>query len=40
MPQKRLIPAEEVAVAAVFLCRDEALGITGETITISGGALW
>jgi 3-hydroxybutyrate dehydrogenase len=40
MPQKRLIPAEEVAAVAVFLCRDEALGITGEAITISGGALW
>jgi 3-hydroxybutyrate dehydrogenase len=40
MPQKRLIPAEEVAAAAVFLCRDEALGITGEAIAISGGALW
>jgi 3-hydroxybutyrate dehydrogenase len=40
MPQKRLIPAEEVAAVAVFLCRDEARGITGEAITISGGALW
>jgi 3-hydroxybutyrate dehydrogenase len=40
MPQRRLIPAEEVAAAAVFLCRDEALGITGEAIAISGGALW
>jgi 3-hydroxybutyrate dehydrogenase len=40
MPQKRLIPPEEIAVAAVFLCRDDAFGITGETITISGGALW
>jgi 3-hydroxybutyrate dehydrogenase len=40
LPQKRLIAAEEVAAVAVFLCRDEALGITGEAITISGGALW
>jgi 3-hydroxybutyrate dehydrogenase len=40
MPQKRLIAVEEVAAVAVFLCRDEALGITGEAITISGGALW
>jgi NAD(P)-dependent dehydrogenase (short-subunit alcohol dehydrogenase family) len=39
-PQKRLIPAEEVAALAVYLCRDEALGITGEALTISGGALW
>jgi NAD(P)-dependent dehydrogenase (short-subunit alcohol dehydrogenase family) len=40
MPQKRLIPVEEIAAAAVFLCTDEALGITGEAITVSGGALW
>jgi 3-hydroxybutyrate dehydrogenase len=40
MPQKRLIPAEEVAALAVHLCRDQAFGITGEALTISGGALW
>jgi 3-hydroxybutyrate dehydrogenase len=40
VPQRRLIPAEEIAAAALFLCRDEALGITGEAIAISGGALW
>jgi len=40
MPQKRLIPVEEIAAAALFLCRDEALGITGEAITVAGGALW
>jgi NAD(P)-dependent dehydrogenase (short-subunit alcohol dehydrogenase family) len=40
MPQKRLIPAEEIAAVALYLCRDEALGITGEAITVSGGALW
>ena len=40
MPQKRLIPAEEIAALALHLCRDEAFGITGEALTISGGALW
>jgi 3-hydroxybutyrate dehydrogenase len=40
MPQRRLIPAAEVAAAAVFLCRDEALGLNGEALAISGGALW
>ena len=40
MPQKRLITAEEIAAAALYLCRDEALGVTGEAITVSGGALW
>ena len=40
MPQKRLIPAEEIAATAAYLCRNEALGINGEAITVSGGALW
>jgi NAD(P)-dependent dehydrogenase (short-subunit alcohol dehydrogenase family) len=40
MPQHRLIPAEEVAALAVYLCTDEAFGITGEALSISGGALW
>jgi 3-hydroxybutyrate dehydrogenase len=40
MPQKRLIEAEEVAALAVHLCRDEAFGITGEALNVSGGALW
>jgi len=40
MPQGRLITPEQVAAAAVYLCSDEAFGITGEALTISGGALW
>jgi NAD(P)-dependent dehydrogenase (short-subunit alcohol dehydrogenase family) len=40
MPQERLIRAEEVAALALHLCRDEAFGITGEALTVSGGALW
>lgn len=40
IPQQRLIAAEEVAALAVYLCTDEAFGITGEALTISGGALW
>ena len=39
-PQKRLIEASEIAATAAFLCCDEAFGITGEDITIAGGALW
>ena len=39
-PQKRLIEAGEIAALVVFLCRDEALGMTMEDITVSGGALW
>ena len=39
-PQKRLIEAGEIAALVVFLCRDEALGMTMEDVTVSGGALW
>ncbi len=40
MPQKRLISVEEIAATALYLCSDESLGITGQTVTVSGGALW
>ncbi len=40
MPQKRLIDPNEISALTVFLCRDEALGLTMEDITVSGGALW
>ena len=40
MPQKRLIQPEEIAALAVFLCRNEALGLTMEDITLSAGAHW
>ena len=39
-PQKRIIQPSEVAALAVFLCSDEAKGITAENIQITGGALW
>ena len=40
MPQKRLITVEEIAALALFLCREEARGITMEDIDVAGGALW
>ena len=40
MPQKRLITVEEVAATTLFLCREEARGITAEDIDVAGGALW
>ncbi|MDA0952458.1 MAG: SDR family oxidoreductase [Proteobacteria bacterium] len=40
MPQRRLITVEEIAATALFLCRDEARGITSEDIDVAGGALW
>jgi 3-hydroxybutyrate dehydrogenase len=39
-PQKRIIKPEEVAALAVFLCGEDARGITMENIQITGGALW
>ncbi|MDH3733931.1 MAG: 3-oxoacyl-ACP reductase FabG [Gemmatimonadota bacterium] len=38
-PQRRLITAQEVAAAAVFLCDEEARGINGQTIVLDGGAI-
>ena len=37
-PQKRLIPPEEIAALAVYLCHDEALAITGADIPIDGAS--
>jgi NAD(P)-dependent dehydrogenase (short-subunit alcohol dehydrogenase family) len=39
-PQKRMITPEEIAALSLFLCREEARGITMQDITVSGGALW
>jgi NAD(P)-dependent dehydrogenase (short-subunit alcohol dehydrogenase family) len=39
-PQKRFLEADEVASMALYLCRDEARGVTMENITIAGGAIW
>jgi NAD(P)-dependent dehydrogenase (short-subunit alcohol dehydrogenase family) len=38
-PQKRLITADEVAAAAVFLCGEQAAAINGEALVIDGGEL-
>ncbi|MDF5714142.1 MAG: SDR family NAD(P)-dependent oxidoreductase [Rhizonema sp. NSF051] len=39
-PQKRMIQPEEIGSLAVFLCRNEALGLTMQNITVSAGSLW
>lgn len=39
-PQRRLIQPEEIGALAVFLCRDAALGITMQDLTVSGGSVW
>ena len=38
-PQGRLMTAEEVAAAALFLCGEAARGITGQAIVIDGGGI-
>jgi 3-hydroxybutyrate dehydrogenase len=39
-PQQRIITPEEIAALAVFLCRDEAFGITTEDLRVSAGSPW
>lgn len=39
-PQGRLIQPGEIGAMAAFLCREEAFGVTGQDLTISGGSLW
>lgn len=39
-PQGRMIQPSEIGALAAFLCREEAFGITGQDLTVSGGSLW
>ena len=39
-PQKRIIDPQEIAALAVFLCRDEAIGITLQDVAVTGGGFW
>ena len=38
-PQKRMVTSEEVAALVVFLCSDEARGITGQALNVDGGTV-
>jgi 3-hydroxybutyrate dehydrogenase len=38
-PQKRMVTADEVAALALYLCRDDARGITGQALNVDGGSL-
>jgi len=38
-PQKRLVTPEEVAALVVFLCGDDARGITGQALSLDGGTV-
>lgn len=39
-PQKRMIQAREIGALALYLCREEALGMTMQDLTVSAGSLW
>jgi len=39
-PQGRMMQPAEIAALALFLCSEEAKGITMENIQVTGGALW
>jgi NAD(P)-dependent dehydrogenase (short-subunit alcohol dehydrogenase family) len=38
-PQKRLFTTEEVAAMVLFLCGEEARGVTGQALSLDGGAV-
>ena len=40
VPQKQFLDAEEPGRYVAYLCSDEALGITGQALRISGGSTW
>lgn len=39
-PQGRLVQPSEVGALALYLCREEAAGVTMQDLTISAGSLW
>ena len=39
-PQGRLLEPSEVGALALYLCRDEAAGMTMQDLTLSAGSLW
>ena len=38
-PQKRMVTADEVAALALYLCGDDARGITGQALSVDGGTV-
>ena len=38
-PQKRMVTVDEVAALVLFLCGDEARGITGQGLNVDGGSV-
>ena len=39
-PQRRLVEPAEIGALARYLCLDEAVGVTMQDLTVSGGSLW
>ena len=39
-PQKRMIQPAEIATLVLYLCRDDALGMTMQELVFSAGSLW
>lgn len=39
-PQGRLVQPSEIGALALYLCREEAAGVTMQNLTISAGSLW
>lgn len=39
-PQQRMIQPTEIGALAAYLCREEAIGITMQDLTLSAGSLW
>ncbi|MEZ4736870.1 MAG: SDR family oxidoreductase [Caldilineaceae bacterium] len=39
-PQKRMLQPAEVAALVLYLCRDDALGMTMQDLVFSAGSLW
>jgi NAD(P)-dependent dehydrogenase (short-subunit alcohol dehydrogenase family) len=40
IPQRRWIETSEIGALAAFLCSEEAFGITGQDLMVSGGSNW
>jgi enoyl-[acyl-carrier-protein] reductase (NADH) len=38
-PQKRLMTSEEVSALVLFLCGEDARGITGQALSLDGGTV-
>jgi 3-hydroxybutyrate dehydrogenase len=40
IPQRRFMQPAEIGALAAYLCRDDALGMTMQDLTLAGGSIW